>query len=37
MQVERLQDGLAEAAPVSKEWPRKKTRLLWIFDRFRSR
>src|SRR5260370_2960683 len=24
MQVERLQDGLAEAAPVSKEWPRKK-------------
>ena len=24
MQVERLQDGLAKAAPVSKEWPRKK-------------
>jgi hypothetical protein len=27
MQMEQLQDGLAEAAPVSEEWPRIKARI----------
>jgi hypothetical protein len=27
MQMERLQDGLAEAAPVSEKWPRIKAKI----------
>src|ERR1700694_1457498 len=36
MQVEQLQDSLAEAAPLAKGPRIKDTRLIWIFDRFRS-